>query len=307
MGSVSDAPMRVAVIGMGRMGAAMATRLREQGHVVGVHNRSADKARSVGGEIGATVLDTPADVGAWVSGDAVRDARPGVVLVSLADDVACRAVYLGDGGLVSALAPGTVVCDTSTIDPETARELAAAVAGRDAAMLDTPVSGSVPAALSGGLTVMVGGDAAALDRARPVLETVGRRVVSVGPSGSGAVVKLAVNAVVHALNQALSESIVLAERSGVERRVFYDVIADSAAAAPFVGYKREAFARPDDAPVAFSLDLVGKDLRLILALADRVGATMPGARAASTAAAEAISHGFGEADMSAMARYLRGE
>lgn len=285
----------VAVLGMGRMGAAMAKRLREKGFPVVVYNRDADRARGIAGEIGAEVLDRPAQAG-----------PADVVLVSLADDDACRAVYLGPDGLVSGLGGNTVVCDTSTVDPSTSREIAAAVAERGAAMLDTPVSGSVPAALSGGLTVMVGGDEPALDRARPVLEAVGRRVVHVGPSGAGAVVKLAVNNVVHALNQALSESIVLAERAGVDRAVFYDVIADSAAAAPFVGYKRAAFENPDEAPVAFSLDLVAKDLRLILELADRVGAAMPAAQAASSAAAEAVSHGFGDSDMSSMARYLRG-
>jgi 3-hydroxyisobutyrate dehydrogenase-like beta-hydroxyacid dehydrogenase len=286
------------------MGAAMAQRLRESGFPVTVYNRSADRAREVADRIGASVAPTPAEAAAWVAGGG-GDTIPGVALVSLADDDACRAVYLGPDGLVSTLAPGTVVADTSTIDPDTARELAAAVGAAGGAALDAPVSGSVPAALSGGLTVMVGGGEDALERARPVLETIGRRVVHVGGSGSGAVVKLAVNAVVHALNQALAEAIVLAEKSGVDRSVFYDVIADSAAAAPFVGYKRDAFEHPDSAAVAFSLDLVAKDLRLILALAERVGAPMPEARAVVSAANDAIGAGFGEADMSAVARFLR--
>ena len=294
----------VAVLGMGRMGGAMAKRLREKGFPVAVYNRNADRARKIAGEIGAAMLDSPAAAGRWV---ASNEAAAGIVLASLADDKACRAVYFGPNGLLSGLANGTVICDTSTIDPDTAREVAAAVGERGAVLLDSPVSGSVPAALSGELTVMVGGPESALEHARPVLDAIGRRVVHVGPSGSGAVVKLAVNNVVHALNLALSESIVLAEKAGVDRTVFYDVIADSAAAAPFVGYKRAAFEHPEDAPVAFSLDLVAKDLRLILALADRVGAAMPAAHAASSAAVEAISHGFGDADMSSMARYLRGE
>jgi len=285
------------------MGVAMAQRLRERGFPVTVYNRSADRAREVAERTGAVAADTPAGAVAWVAGG---DGAAGAVLVSLADDDACRAVYLGSDGLVSGLGAGTVVADTSTIDPETARELAAAVSGAGGSLLDTPVSGSVPAALSGGLTVMVGGDADALAVARPVLEAIGRRVVPVGGSGSGAVVKLAVNAVVHALNQALSEAMVLAEKAGVERSVFYDVIADSAAAAPFVGYKREAFEHPESAPVAFSLDLVAKDLRLILALAERTGAPMPEARAVAAAAGDAIAAGFGDADMSAVARFLRG-
>jgi len=284
------------------MGAAMAQRLVERGFPVTVYNRSADRAREVAARIGASMAETPSAAAEWAG---AGDDAGGMVLVSLADDDACRAVYLGPDGLVSGLAPDTVVADTSTIDPGTARELAAAVSEVGGSALDTPVSGSVPAALSGGLTVMVGGDADALAIARPVLEAIGRKVVPVGDSGSGAVTKLAVNAVVHALNQALSEAIVLAEKAGVDRSTFYDVIADSAAAAPFVGYKREAFEHPETAPVAFSLDLVAKDLRLILALAERAGAPMPEARAVASAADDAIAAGFGHADMSAVARFLR--
>jgi 3-hydroxyisobutyrate dehydrogenase-like beta-hydroxyacid dehydrogenase len=301
-GSSDAAARRVAVLGMGRMGAAMAKHLAEQGFSLAVYNRSAERARAVAADIGATVVDTPAAAAIWVSED---EAGAGVVVTSLADDNACRAVYLGPEGLAAALTHGTVACDTSTISPELARELAEAVAASGAEFLNSPVSGSVPAALSGGLTVMVGGSSTALETARPVLGAIGRRVFHVGGAGAGAVVKLGVNAVVHALNQALSEAIVLAEKSGVDRAVFYDVIAESAAAAPFVGYKRAAFEKPDEAPVAFSLDLVAKDLRLILALADAVGAPMPEAQAVSDVALQAISRGFGDADMSAVAGFLR--
>jgi 3-hydroxyisobutyrate dehydrogenase-like beta-hydroxyacid dehydrogenase len=293
--------VRVAVLGMGRMGAAMTRHLAERGFPLAVYNRNAERARSVAADIGATLVATPADAAAWAAdGDGA-----GIVVTSLADDAACRAVYLGESGLVGALAPGTVACDTSTISPELARDLDAAVAGRGASFLNSPVSGSVPAALSGGLTLMVGGDAAALEAARPVLEAIGSKVAHVGGPGSGAVVKLAVNSILHTFNQALSESIVLVERAGVDRSVFYDVIAGSAVAAPFVGYKREAFERPDEAPVAFSIDLMAKDLRLVRALADEVGASMPGATTASDVAAQAISHGYRDEDMSAIARFLR--
>jgi 3-hydroxyisobutyrate dehydrogenase-like beta-hydroxyacid dehydrogenase len=301
MGTVSEARPRVAVLGMGRMGAAMAKHLAEQGFPLAVYNRSAERAQVVAADIGAKPVATPAEAGAWAAGGD----GPGVVVTSLADDDACRAVYLGDNGLVRALTPGTVVCDTSTISPDLARVLDSEVSRSGASFLNSPVSGSVPAALSGGLTVMVGGSPEALETARPVLATIGGRVVHVGGPGTGAVVKLAVNAVVHALNQALSEAIVLAEKAGVDRSVFYDVISESAAAAPFVRYKRAAFERPDEAGVAFSLDLVAKDLRLILELAESVGARMPEAQAVSHSAAQAISRGYGDADMSAVARYLR--
>lgn len=302
-------PPRVAVLGMGRMGGAMAKRLREKGFPVAVYNRDGRRSREIADEIGAVVLDRPSDAGPWVApGDDRAEGDTGsrgVVLVSLADDAACRAVYLGADGLVSALPRDAIVCDTSTIDPDTVRNLADAVDARHAALLDTPVSGSVSLALVGGLTVMAGGDEAALQRATQVLDGIAQKIYWVGASGAGAVAKLGVNAVVHALNQAIAESLVLAEKAGVSRSVFYEVLANSAAAAPFVGYKRAAFEDPDRAPVAFSLDLVAKDLQLILDLADRVGAAMPEARAVRSAAQDAIGMGLGDGDMSVVAQYLR--
>lgn len=292
---------RVAVLGLGRMGAAMAKHLAGQGIQLAVYNRSQERARATSAELNAQLATTPADAATWVA----AGGGTGVVITSLADDAACRAVYLGGDGLAATLPPGTIACDTSTISPELAREIDSAVAASGAAFLNSPVSGSVPAALSGGLTLMVGGSAQALSAARPVLEAIGGRVVHVGGPGAGAVVKLAVNSILHTLNQAVAESIVLVEKAGVERSVFYDVIADSAVAAPFVGYKRQAFEHPDDAAVAFSIDLMAKDLRLARALADAVGASIPASAAASEVAARAIEEGLGDSDMSAIARYLR--
>jgi len=300
-GTVNDARPRVAVLGMGRMGAAMANRIAGQGFPLAVYNRDAERAKAVASETGAVPTPTPADAARWTAGAG----RPGIVITSLADDTACRAVYLGESGLAGALAPGTVVCDTSTISPELARELDSVLAGCGSSFLNSPVSGSVPAALSGGLTLMVGGDPAALETARPVLEALGSRVTHVGGPGSGAVVKLAVNSILHTLNQAVSESIVLVEKAGVDRSVFYDVIAGSAVAAPFVGYKRTAFVHPDQVPVAFSIALMAKDLGLVQALADAVGASLPGAATAGEVAARAISRGYGDQDMSAIARFMR--
>jgi 3-hydroxyisobutyrate dehydrogenase-like beta-hydroxyacid dehydrogenase len=118
-------------------------------------------------------------------------------------------------------------------------------------------------------------------------------------------VKLAVNGIVHALNQAVSEALVLAEAAGVARATAYEVFAASAAGAPFVQYKRAAFDRPDETPAAFTLDLVGKDLDLILALAQRSGVAMAQAATNRAAVEAAAKAGFGERDMSTMAEYLR--
>jgi 3-hydroxyisobutyrate dehydrogenase-like beta-hydroxyacid dehydrogenase len=277
------------------MGAAMAGRLRAQGVPVTVFNRTAERAAAVAARTGADLA--PSARAAAAAAD--------VVLVSLADDAAVEAAYTGDDGLVAGLRAGTVVADTSTVDPRTAVRLGTLVRDTGGAHLDAPVSGSVPVVERGELTVLAGGDAADLDRARPVLDHLAARVVHVGPAGAGATIKLAVNGIVHALNQALSEALVLAEASGVDRATAYDVFAASVVGGPFVQYKRAAFVDPENASAAFTLDLVGKDLDLLLALAGRGGVPVRQAEVNRAAVAAASAAGFGDRDMSAVAEHLR--
>ena len=290
-----SAGLRVAVIGTGRMGTAMVGRLAGAGHHLTVHNRTRAKAEAVAARHDAAVAPTPRE--------AVREAD--VVLVSLADDAAVTAAYGGPDGLVAGLAAGQVVADTSTVDPETLRGLEAAVVAAGAALLDTPVSGSVSTVEAGALLVMAGGDASALERARPALEAIASRIVHLGPLGAGATMKLVVNAMVHALNGALAEALVLAEKSGLDRASAYDVIAASAVGAPFVAYKRDAYLSPERTPVAFALNLVAKDLALADALAARVAAPMPQLATNRDVVQRAIAAGLGDADLSALATLLR--
>jgi 3-hydroxyisobutyrate dehydrogenase-like beta-hydroxyacid dehydrogenase len=289
-----DVP-KLAVVGVGRMGGAMAGRLREAGFPVVVFNRTRSKAEATAGATGAKVAETPREAAAGAD----------VVMTSLADDAAVEQAFLGSDGIAAGVRAKSVVLEMSTIDPATVRRIRPAVEDRGAALLDSPVSGSVSSVEQGQLLVMVGGDAKALDRARTVLDALAARVLHVGPSGTGATMKLAVNDIIHGLNQALSEALVLAERAGVERSIAYEVFASGAAAAPFVLYKRAAFEQPDDTPVAFRLDLVGKDLDLILRLAERVGLDMHQARTNRDVVGEALRAGMAERDISAIAAFLR--
>ena len=286
--------MNVAVIGTGRMGGAMVGRIRGAGFPVVVHNRTRAKAEQVEAAHGCTVADSPRE--------AVADAD--VVVVSLADDASVVAAYDGEDGVLAGLREGAVVCDTSTVAPATVRGLADRTS-TGAALLDTPVSGSVSTVEAGALVIMVGGDPDALDRARPVLDSMAKRVVHLGPVGTGAAMKLAVNGVLHGLNIALSEGLVLAERAGIEREVAYDVLAGSAVGAPFLSYKRAAFLDPDGTPVAFALDLVAKDLELAAALADELGSAAPQLARNREVVGAAVAAGLGPADLSAVAEYLR--
>ncbi|HEX6194415.1 MAG TPA: NAD(P)-dependent oxidoreductase [Jiangellaceae bacterium] len=294
---ISGSAARVAVVGTGRMGGAMVGRLRGAELPVVVYNRTRAKAEAVAAEHGADVAGT------------AREAVGGadVVIVSLPDDEAAFAAYRGPDGLVAGLSKGAVVADTSTVAPATVRELAGDVAGAGAALLDSPVSGSVATVEAGALTVMVGGDEAALEKARPALDAFAKQVVHLGPIGAGAVMKLVVNSIVHALNVALSEALVVAERAGVDRQAAYDVIAAGAVGAPFVQYKRDSFLDPEGTAVAFALDLVAKDLDLALALADEVGAKASQLATNRAVVGEAIAAGYGSADLSAVAQHLRAD
>lgn len=291
------ADVRVAVLGTGRMGAAMAERLAGQGVAVIVYNRSRDRALALADRIGAAVARTP--------GEAASGAD--VVISMVADDAAVRELFLDADGVASGIRPGAVAVDMSTVLPETIRSVEPAVRARGAGILDAPVSGSVGSTLSGELTIMVGGEAAHLERARPVLDRLARRVFHLGGLGTGAAMKLAVNTLIFGLNEAVAEGLVLAERNGIDRAVAYDVLAASAAGAPMVGYKRAAFVDPDTTPVAFSLALADKDLRLIRQLADASGTTMPQAAINLEAIRAAERTQGDDADFSMVASHLREE
>ena len=231
--------MRVALIGAGRMGSAMGGRIARGGSRVLLSSTALARAlrRSPNGS---------------VAGWRRRPARPPqsaeVCVVSLADDAAVTATYLADDGLVVGVQPGAVVCDTSTVAPATVRSLAPLVAQQGATLLDTPVSGSVSTVESGTLTVMVGGDETALDHARPVLDAFAKSIFHLGDVGAGATMKLVVNSLVHSLNVAVSEALVLAEKAGLDREIVYDIFESGAAGAPFVKYKRAAFLRAGRGP-----------------------------------------------------------
>ena len=287
--------MRVALVGTGRMGSAMAGRVADAGHDVVVFNRTRSRCEQVALRTGAQVADSAREAAEFAE----------VCLVSLADDSAVMATYLDDNGLIAGLQPGGVVCDASTVAPATVGSLAPLVAQQGATLLDTPVSGSVSTVESGTLTVMVGGDQDALHQARPVLEAFAKSIFHLGDVGAGATMKLVVNSLVHSLNVAVSEALVLADKAGLERETVYDIFEAGAAGAPYVKYKREAFLHPGEVPVAFSLELVAKDQQLIHDLAERTNTRMDQGEASRQLVAEAVEAGMGDRDISEVAEFLR--
>ena len=285
----------VAIVGTGRMGSAMARSLARAGHEVIVQNRTRSSCEALAGEIRARVVDTPAEAAAAAD----------VAITMLADDTAVRSVFTGPDGLVAGAHEGGVLIDMSTVLPDTIRSLAEAVRATGSGILDAPVSGSVSLAEAGTLTLMVGGEAADLERARPVLESLAKTIFHLGPLGAGAGMKLAVNAVIFGLNGALAEGLVLAEAAGVDRAVAYDVIAAGAAGAPYLGYKRAQFVDPETAPVAFTLALTEKDLRLITQTAEALGQPLPQTAVNLELIRAASTEGRAGRDFAAVADELR--
>jgi 3-hydroxyisobutyrate dehydrogenase-like beta-hydroxyacid dehydrogenase len=216
------------------------------------------------------------------------------------------AVLFGDRGAAGALEAGAVVCDLGTSGPAAALSCARQLAGAGVGFVDAPVSGSVPAVRGGTLTVMAGGPAELVAAVEPVLRAFAGAVHRVGDAGAGQAMKLAVNSLLHAYNAALGEALVLAERGGVARGAALDVLSDSAVAAPFLRYKRSAFEDPGSAPVAFTVDLMRKDLALVREFAALRGSPVPVAAAVAAVCDTVSAAGLGGHDMSAVAEHHRG-
>ena len=287
--------MTVGFIGLGRMGSRMAANLVAAGFDTVVHNRTMGKATDFADAHGGTAAFTPKELAEQCD----------IIVTMLADGKALTDTYHGPDGVLAGLQPDALCVEMSTIGPDLLQQMAKHVQDTGGRVIDAPVSGSVAAAESAKLMIMAGGDAASVEQARPVLEAMGNPVDHVGPLGSGATMKLAVNSVVFSINQSVAEALVMAERSGVDREIAIDTFIRSAVGAPVVTYRRDWFTRPDEMPVSFTIDLAIKDLELITGHAEGVGTSLPVADEALTVMRDAAEAGFGERDMGDVSVYMR--
>jgi 3-hydroxyisobutyrate dehydrogenase-like beta-hydroxyacid dehydrogenase len=276
------------------MGFAMARNLLAAGFPLLVWNRTAERYAPLV-EQGADAVRDPASL-----------AAADVVVTMLTDGPAAHAVLV-ESGLLEKLRPGSIVLEMSTIGPKAVAGLADEARRNDVRLLDAPVSGSVSVAEAAQLFAMVGGDPDAYDRAKPVLDAMTKGHMLLGPSGSGAAMKLAVNAMIAVTNESIAETLVLAERFGIERERAYDVLAGGALTSPFLLYKRAAFLDPDAGPVAFTSALMRKDVSLAEELAAELEVRLPTVTAAAEVLDEALGSGFGDADMAAVISVLSSE
>ena len=282
----------VAFLGVGTMGAGMAARLAGGGFRVTVWNRSAERANRLR-DAGARVAATPAE--------AAADAE--AVISMLADDPVSRATWLGDTGALAAMPAGGLVIECGTVSPGWVDELARAAAAKGCAALDAPVTGSRAQAASGELRFLVGGEAATLERARPLLEVMGREILHFGPIGSGARIKLVNNFVCGAQAAALADAVALIERSGLDRELALTVLTDGAPGSPLVKAASGRMTKRDYT-VNFKLALMRKDLTYAIDEAQRYGLTLSTARTARDMFDDAVP-GWSDADFSAVVEPLR--
>ncbi|HEV2012542.1 MAG TPA: NAD(P)-dependent oxidoreductase [Candidatus Dormibacteraeota bacterium] len=247
----------VAILGTGKMGAAMARRLHQQGFELRLWNRTRQRAEQLGvGE----VFDTPAEAASTAD----------VVISMLTDPPAVRQVYLGQHGALEAKG-ARVYIDSSTVDPKTHEELARAAAQRESTFVEAPVLGSVPAVEAGKLYIMVGGEPAAFERVRPVLQALGD-VRYVGPLGSAARLKLVANSMLAVISAAAGELYNAGLRAGLDRERVWEILIRLA---PYLDARRAGFMEGRYEPAMFALADMLKDLELALGLYRDVGIETP--------------------------------
>jgi 2-hydroxy-3-oxopropionate reductase len=249
----------IGFIGLGVMGAPMARNLQEAGHALVVHSRSPEPVEALA-EAGAETAGSPREVAE----------RAHVVITMLPDSPAVEAVVLGEDGVLAGASEGDLLVDMSTIHPTVSVAIAQAAAEHGVAALDAPVSGGDVGAQQGTLSIMVGGEAADFERARPLFEVLGKTIVHLGEAGAGQVVKACNQVVVAVTIAAVSEALVLGSKAGVDPERILDVLGGGLAANKVMEMRRRNFLEHDFTP-GFRIDLHHKDLNIALESGDAYG------------------------------------
>ncbi|HYL80318.1 MAG TPA: NAD(P)-dependent oxidoreductase [Candidatus Acidoferrum sp.] len=250
-------------VGLGVMGGRIARRLLNSGHPLAGYNRTKSKAQWLL-QVGMKWGETPRAVAQAVD----------VVFTMVTNTRALQDVVGGPDGVLAGLAPGKIFVDMSTVAPSASRELAAQVAAKGAQMLDAPVSGSVSTLEEGKLSIMVGGDHDAFERAKPILEDIGPKVTYVGGNGLAVSMKIAINLSLAVQMLAFSEGVLLAEKSGIPRKTAVEVLLNSVIASPMVKY-RGPFVLEMPTEAWFNVDMMQKDMNLALEMGRQLDVTLP--------------------------------
>ena len=291
---------RIGFIGLGNMGLPMAQNLIKAGHQV------------TGLDMSKAQVDKLAEAGGKAAGS-VKEAASGVdvVITMLPAGVQVREVYLGNDGVVAIATQGTLLIDSSTIDVETARAVSNVALTKGLAMLDAPVSGGVGGAQAGTLTFMVGGEDTAFDRARPILEKMGKTIVHAGGAGNGQAAKICNNMILGVSMIAVSEAFVLAEKLGLDAQTLFDISSKSSgqcwsmtSSCPVPGPVPASPANRDY-QAGFTAAMMLKDLKLAQDAAKAAGAATPLGADAAQIYDQYVASGEGGRDFSGIIRHVR--
>jgi 3-hydroxyisobutyrate dehydrogenase-like beta-hydroxyacid dehydrogenase len=279
----------IAFIGLGIMGGRMAKNVLRAGHALRVYNRTAAKTEEVR-KLGATVVPSP------------REAATGadVVITIVSDPPALAAVLEGRDGAFAGCRPGTLVIDMSTVDPGTSQAMAARAQSLGLRYLEAPVTGGVGAAEQGTLTIMVGGAAEDVAVAKPLLDSMGKRIMHVGPMGHGAVMKLTTNLVAACIVNAMAEGLVLATKAGLDPALVAEVLAERS---PLIARGASRVLAGQFA-ANFPLRLSHKDVHLALATGRSLGVPLFTLAAVGQLQTAALAKGLGELDQIATIQVL---
>jgi 3-hydroxyisobutyrate dehydrogenase len=283
----------VAFLGLGTMGSGMANRLLSAGFPLTVYNRNAEKAKPLVAA-GAKLAATP------------RTAATGadLVLTMVADDAAARSVWLGENGALAGAKRGAVLLECSTVSPDWIAELAAAAAKSGHVLLDAPVTGTKPHAAAGELTFLVGGDAAALEKARPALAVMSKSILHLGPNGSGALLKLVNNFLCGVQAVSFAEALAFIENAGLDRAQALEFLLQGTPGSPLVKTMAARMTARDYTP-NFAMRLMAKDLAYSVAAGKKLSVNLATVATAHAALQQAIAAGLGDQDFSAVVEMQR--
>ena len=298
-------PERIAFIGLGALGAPMAANLIRAGYALTLHNRNRDQETAVIEAVQGFppgTGDAPTLIRRAASpAEAVAEAT--IVCLCLSDDGAVRDVMLGQLGGLEQLGPGCLVIDFSTVAPATSQALAARLAERQVAYLDAPVTGGIEGARAGTLSVLVGGEAGDLDRARPLLEVVGGQITHLGPVGAGQQAKAVNQVLVAGSYAAVAEALALGQRLGLPMDSLVEALKGGAAGS-WALENRAGNMLKGHYPLGFKLALHRKDLAIAIATARAADLELPVSTQVAALEDALIARGHGGEDVSALARWF---
>lgn len=285
--------MNIAFIGLGTMGDPMVRNLLQAGYAVNVHNRTREKEQPLVG-VGAIAAPSPQQAAAAAD----------IVITCVSDSPDVEAVLLGETGIVHSARPGTLVIDMSTISPGITRHIAEVLAEKGVKMLDAPVSGGSEGAQKGTLSIMVGGDAADVERAMPVLAAMGSTITHVGPTGAGQITKAINQIIVAGTYWSVAEGMALGLKAGLDMTQVVQAVGNGAAGSWGLT-NRSGNMIDNDYPLGFRVRLHQKDLNIALETARELGLPLPVAAYVEQMENGLIARGYGDEDISAIARSVR--